>query len=155
TVKGLDHAFMMRVFYLFAALALGSAAIALAGKWYGSTIAMAGYSDDPTLREIVIGNSMLSVPANAIRFEHARHGGMADRLDIYLRWPDMTGYTAAAAPDFNNAGGRRNILFLTFGKQAMSRDMSGRFEPIYRSLIEARASATEGDVAIHDFKPDS
>src|SRR5688572_16804388 len=48
--------FMLRVFAVCIALALLSGGISLVGKWIGHSIAMAGHTDDATLREIVIGN---------------------------------------------------------------------------------------------------
>ena len=72
SVKPLDSAFMWRVFYAFAALALLSVAISVGGKWLGKSIALAGHTDDTTIHEIVIGNNVISAPANAIRFERDR-----------------------------------------------------------------------------------
>lgn len=154
-VRGMDQAFLLRAFYIFAAVALASALIAAAGRWLGPAISLGGYSDDPTPREIVIGNNVLSVPANAIRFEEARHDGLAPRLDLYLRWPDLTGYSRAASDDFNNKDDRRDILFLSFEPQAMSRDMGGRFDPIYRSLVVEPGSAGENGLTLYDFRPDT
>ena len=68
-----------------ALVAVLSVAISLGGKWFGHSIAMAGYTDDTTVHEIVIGNNVIAVPANAIRFEQARRDGIASRLDLYLR----------------------------------------------------------------------
>jgi len=153
--RGIDQAFLLRAFYVFVAVALVSALVAAAGRWLGPVISMGGYSEDPTLREIVIGNNVLSVPANAIRFEEARHDGVTPRLDLYLRWPDLTGYTNATRDDFNNKDGRKEILFLSFEPQAMSRDMGGRFEPIYRSLIVEPGSAGENGVTLYGFRPDT
>ncbi|TGV92783.1 hypothetical protein EN788_61000, partial [Mesorhizobium sp. M2D.F.Ca.ET.145.01.1.1] len=59
-----DSKLMKRVFYAFAALALLSIAISLGGKWFGRSIAMAGYTDDATVREVVIGHNIITVPAN-------------------------------------------------------------------------------------------
>lgn len=84
-----DSRLMRRVFYAFAALALLSVAISLGGKWFGRSIAMAGYSDDMTVRQVVIGKNVIAVPANFIRFEQARRDGIASRLDLYLRYPQM------------------------------------------------------------------
>lgn len=144
-------AFMLRVFAAFAALALLSGAISIAGKIAGRSIAMAGHTDDTTTREIVIGNDVLTVPANMIRFEAARRDGVASRLDLYLRWPQMDGYSAEARDDFNHAEGGGPILFLGFEEKMMSRDMSGRFEPIYRSLIDRHGRAGPAGLAVHAF----
>ncbi len=79
-----DSRLMKRVFYAFAALALLSVAISLGGKWFGRSIAMAGYTDDTTLRHVVIGNTLIDVPANFIRFDQARRDGIASRLDLAI-----------------------------------------------------------------------
>ncbi len=53
---------------------------------------------------MVIGNNVIAVPANIIRFEQARRDGIASRLDLYLRYPEMDGYSDAARDDFNHTG---------------------------------------------------
>lgn len=149
--QALDSRFFIRVFYIFAAFALLSIGISAGGKAVGRSIAMAGHTDDTSLHEIVIGNNVLVVPANAIRFAPARRDGTASRLDLYLRWPDLEGYTDAGRDEFNNAGDTRTILFLSFAEEMMSRDMSGRFEPIYRSLIEEMGNPVPGGLMEYRF----
>lgn len=154
-VRPLDSAFMLRVFYAFAVLAVLSVAISVAGKWMGRSIALAGHTEDTTIHEIVIGNNVLAVPANAIRFERARRDGIAAKLDLYLRWPDMAGYSAGARDDFNHAGGEKKILFLSFEERMMSRDMSGRFDPSYRSMIVEPGMPQRGGIVFYDFNEKS
>lgn len=154
-VELVESSFMMRVFYGFVVLALLSIAISLGGKWVGRSVSLAGHTEDTTIHEIVIGNDVVAVPANAIRFEKARRDGIAERLDLYLRWPDMRGYSAETSADFNHVGGSRRLLFLTFEQRMMSRDMGGRFEPIYRSLIEGKGTSAPGGLVLYDFKPNS
>lgn len=151
-VRSIDSAFMRRVFYAFATMALLSVAISLAGKWFGRSIAMAGHTDDTTVYEIVIGNDVLAVPANAIRFETARRNGVAERLDLYLHWPDMGGYTTAAAADFNRPGDGGRLLFLRFEPRTMSRDMSGRYDPIYSRLVDPAGAQGPAGIMFHRFK---
>ncbi len=151
TLRVVDSSLMMKVFYVFAALALLSVAISLGGKWLGRSIAMAGYTDDTTQHEIVIGNDVITVPANVIRFDRARRDGIASRLDLYFRYPEMDGYSPATRDDFNDAGGRRNIVFLSFEERMMSRDMSGRFEPIYKSLIQQPGKPGPDGTTLYDF----
>jgi hypothetical protein len=147
----ISSAFMMRVFWVFTALALLSVAISLGGKWIGRSIAMAGHTDQMTVHTVTIGDATLKVPANMIRFERARHDGPTDRLDLYLRWPQMEGYTHEARADFNHQNGRNNIIFLSFEEQLMSQDMSGRLQPVYRTLIQPSGRSGPGDLEIHDF----
>lgn len=150
-LRPLDSRFMWRVFYVFGALALLSVVISIGGKWLGRSIALAGHTDDTTVREIVIGNNVVSVPSNAIRFERDRRDGVVARLDLYLHWPDMRGYSAALRNDFNNVGGVRRVIFLSIEEQMMSRDMSGRFDPIYRQLIRPDGSSGPSGVTFFDF----
>jgi hypothetical protein len=150
-LKVVDSSLMMKVFYAFAALALLSVAISVAGKWLGHSIAMAGYTDDTTPHEIVIGNDVIVAPNNIIRFEQARRDGIAARLDLYLRYPEMDGYSRDNRDDFNGANGRKTILFLSFEPRMMSRDMSGRFQPIYGELIEKAGAPGPGGTTIYGF----
>lgn len=147
----ISPSFVMKVFQVFAALALLSLAISVGGKWFGRSIALAGHTDDTTLREIVIGNNVILAPANAIRFGRQRHGGVADRLDLYLRWPGLDGYSDAARDDFNHAGDSRRILFLSFEERVMSRDMSGRLQPIYASMLVRPGTKGPGGTILYAF----
>jgi hypothetical protein len=151
TIRAIDSAFLLRVFYVFAALAVLSFGISVGGKWLGRSIALAGHTDDPTLREIVIGNNVIAAPANTIRFERQRQDGVATRLDLYLRWPQLDGYTDAARDDFNNTNGARNILFLSFEERMMSRDMSGRLEPIYEPMLVRPGQPGPDGVTLYAF----
>ena len=146
-----NSAFMKRVFYAFAALALFSVAISVGGKWLGRSIAMAGYTDDTTAHQIVIGSDVITVPANLIRFEQARHDGIASRLDLYQRYPEMDGYSTAARDDFNHTGTSKKIIFLSFEPRMMSRDMSGRFAPIYSALIVKPGTPGPGGTTLYGF----
>ena len=146
---------MRRVFIAFALLAAASLGISLAGKWAGHSISMAGHTDDPTTREIVIGNDVLVVPANMIRFDGARRNGIADRIDLYVRWPQMDGYSRTASDDFNHADGSRAIIFVSFEERVMSRDMSGRLAPIYSSLIEPQPRPGPGGLSVYTLRPEA
>src|SRR5690606_4833612 len=150
-LRVVDSSLMIKVFYVFAALALLSLAISFGGKWLGRSIAMAGYTDDATLHEIVIGSDVVTVPANVIRFERARRDGIASRLDLYFRYPEMDGYSAASRDDFNDLGGRRTIVFVSFEERMMSRDMSGRFDPIYRGLIAQPGAPGPAGTTLYGF----
>ena len=140
-----------RLLAVVASLALLSVLISLGGSWLGRSLVLAGHTEERTLREIVIGNNVLAVPANAIRFPEARIDGVTERLDLYLHWPDLEGYTAEERNAFNNAGGDRQILFLAFEEAAMSRDMTGRLKPIYHQLIEAEGRDLGSGMTAYTF----
>ncbi len=151
----LRPAFTRRALYVFGAMALACAALSAGGRWVGHTIAMAGNTEDRTLHAVAIGDDVVTAPANMIRNARARRDDLASRLDLYLRWPDMEGYTAEARNDFNHAGGQRNIVFLSFEPRMMSRDMSGRLDLVYRRLIEPKGQLGPAGISLHAFKAQS
>lgn len=147
--------FMRKVFIGFAAFSVLSVGISVAGRYYGQSIAQGGHTDSTALHEIVIGNDVVVAPSNMIRFAEARRDGITTRLDLYVRWPNLDGYSEAGRDDFNHAGGSRNILFLTFEEASMSRDMSGRFAPIYDALIDKPGQPGPDGLTIYDFSAKS
>ena len=150
-----DGRFFSRLFYVFVTLAVLSLGISLAGKEFGHFIVMAGNTDARTTYRIRIGDDALSVPANMIRFETARRDGEAKRVDLYVHWPDMQGYTLAARDDFDNRSGVKRILFMTVKERDMSRDMSGRFDPIYSGLVERPGTAGPSGITFYRFNGQS
>lgn len=139
---------------LLCLLALVSAVI-VGGRWFGHAISMGGHTDDTTVHEIVIGNDVISAPANMIRFDQARRDGVAQRLDLYMNWPTMQGYSDANSAEFNNLTPTRSLVFATFEPRMMSRDMTKRLEPIYMSLVQQPGRAGPGGSTVYDFKPQS
>ncbi len=128
-----------------------TAAVLLGARWLGPTIARGGHTDSLRAYEIVIGDDVLSVPANMIRFSSQRRDGAAGRLDLYAKWPGLTGYAEADRAAFNLLTPRRELIFMTIGERAMSRDMSGRYLPIYAQLIEPQGRPGPAGLTLHDF----
>jgi hypothetical protein len=144
-----------RIFYVFLGLVVLSAIINFAGRYLGPIIAMGGHTDDTTAREIVIGNDVLSLPSNMIRFPAQRRDGVTTRVDLYLRYPEMAGYSAKTRQDFNLATAKRRILFLSIEERTMSRDMSGRYEPIYSALIDEQGKPGPAGLLIYRLSSES
>ncbi len=130
----IESRFFHRVFWAFGALAVLSLLISFGGREVGSRLSMGGHTDDTALHEIVIGNDVLSVSANLIRYPEQRRDGIANRLDLYALWPDMDGFTEQTRAAFNNMDAGKSLLFLSFEQRTLSRDMSGRLDPIYRKM---------------------
>lgn len=101
----------------------------------GDGIARAGHSPDTSLRQRIVGNDVLNVPANMIRFRSQRRNTSLERLDLYMLWPQMQGYTNETAEHFNQPQVNAEILFVTVEPRRMSQDMSGRMEPIYSKFF--------------------
>lgn len=153
--QALRPRFVIRMFQACVLLLLLSISIAFGGRWFGAQLADAGHSEATTLREIVIGNNVLSVPDNAIRFAEARHDGIAQRLDLYLRWPNLEGYSRETRDDFNHVDSSKQIIFLSFEEQMTSRDMSNRFETVYSKIIEPGPIEGPNGILFYRFKPEA
>jgi hypothetical protein len=154
-IEPVDGRFLMRIFYAFVTLAFLSVAITFAGRYLGSSMVMAGNTDDSSLRRITIGEETLAIPANMIRFADARREGAADRLDLYVHWPDMEGYSPDDRDDFDGRSDAKRILFFTILPREMSRDMSGRFAPIYSNLIQMPGTPGSAGIVQYRFLPNS
>ncbi len=122
--------FVSACLLIFAALLFGLAHLV------GDGISRAGHSESETLQEVVIGNDVLNVPSNAIRYSTQRNSSAQTRLEVYLHWPSLSGYTEALREEFNNSGETTNLIFLTIERRTMSNDMSGRIQPIYAKFFE-------------------
>jgi hypothetical protein len=133
-------------------LAAASAAISWFGRAYGERLSLAGHSESSELIEVTIGRDQISVPANTIRFESQRQGGLAERLDLYLLWPDMTGYTAGNRARFDDLNKSNALIFLQISQSTMSRDMSGRVDPIYRHLLAEEVANGPAGLRLHRFQ---
>jgi hypothetical protein len=120
---------------LCAAMAVLTGVILLCVHLVGAEIARAGHSVDTATRQIVIGNDVVYAPANMIRFRSQRRASTLERLDLYLLWPDMAGYSESRKSEFNRAVVNPAMLFLTLEPRSMSQDMSGRIEPIYSKFL--------------------
>lgn len=140
--KGLP-ALAFRLLIACGVLAGLSLAILVAGKIYGRSLVQAGHNSSAERFEIVIGNDVLSVPANNIRTAAQRRNGVANRLDIYLHWPDMSGFNAELADAFNDISPETNsIVFVSVVPRATTRDMAGRFDAVYKNVMLGAAQTT-------------
>lgn len=138
---------------IIALLALASLAINIFGKLYGAQLALAGHSDSLEIFEIAIGRDMVKLNANAIRFEPQRRNGPAERVDLQLHWPTMEGYSRARRRAFDDVRQAQPLIFLQISQSTMSRDMSGRVEPIYRHLLTGLQEVGPAGLQLHHFKP--
>jgi hypothetical protein len=145
-----------RIFIAMIIIGLLSVAISVAGRMFGGQVMLGGNSVSTDTHEIVIANAVLNVPENYIRHNDQRSPGVKAELDLYAVMPSFEGYSAKNKAFFNNEQkGSSQLLFITIEPQQMSRDMSGRFDPIYRQLIDPMAenTATEG-LESYTFKKD-
>ena len=133
--KAVDVSFLWAVLKVAIFLVFSAIVILAASRFYGRIVSQAGNTTDMSLRQIVIGNDVLEVPANMIRYRSQRHNGTLARLDLHVHWPTMTGFSEEFAPAFNNVADNADIVFATIEPREMSRDMSGRISVIYENFF--------------------
>lgn len=156
-----DHAPLIsaRFVYGLTAVVVGlaalTAAISIAGRWYGENLALAGHTTSTEANDIFIGQDHLRLPSNIIRFDQQRMTGVAERADLYLTWPGLEGYTDETRTLFNDVNHPESLIFLEVSQSTMSRDMSGRIEPIYQHLFEGEARPGPAGLVRHEMKENS
>lgn len=138
-----------------AALAALTVAISLGGRLMGERIALAGHTESTDVLDIIVGQDHVRLPANTIRFEEQRRIGRAERIDLYLTWPEMAGYSNAERLRFNDAGRPESLVFLNLSQSTMSKDMSGRLGPIYSQLFDERSEPGPAGLVLRRLKGNS
>ncbi|MCM2474863.1 hypothetical protein HGO38_15385 [Rhizobium sp. CG5] len=136
-------------------LALLSGGISIAGHWFGERLSLAGHSVSSDIYTVSIGQDRLRLTANTIRFEGQRHDGPAQRVDLYLLWPEMTGYHQEYRRRFDDISLSDTLLFLQISQSTMSRDMSGRIEPIYSKLFSGPPEQGPYGLTLHRLRSET
>jgi hypothetical protein len=122
---------------------------------YGEMIAQGGNSTDTSVRQISIGDDVISVPGNMIRFRTQRNATNLDRLDLFAHWPDMSGYTADTAPIFDSLDPAAPVIFISLTPRDMTKDMSGRITAIYEKFFSGPPVDAGNGLVRRAFSADS
>jgi Uncharacterized protein conserved in bacteria len=148
----LSPAFVWKVTIAIAVLCALTVLISIAGRMFGRTVVLSGHTTDETVYEIVIGNDVLALPANVIRFSAERVSGVQRSVDTYFAWPGMKGYSEETRAIFDQTESADGLIFARVTQATMSRDMSGRFEPIYSRLVEGTPVAGPSGLVSYRMK---
>lgn len=151
----LSNGFLLKLTAFIGLLAALIATLTVAGKYYGKKLAMDGQTASREVFHIAIGQDVLSLPANMIRFENQRRTGDAETASVYLSWPELEGYTEQSSQRFSNPAGAQDLIFIEFSQSVMSRDMSGRLAPIYDRLFRGDPVTGPAGLLIHHLDPKS
>lgn len=147
--------FMIKVAAVVLLLAALSGAISLAGQIFGDRMMLAGHSDSSEIFTVRIGQDGLRLNANTIRFATQRKSGTAERTDLYFLWPEMTGYHKEYRRRFDDISFADTLIFVQLSQSIMSRDMSGRLEPIYSYLFEGAPETGPHGLTLHRLRRES
>lgn len=147
--------FLYRLTAVIAVLAALTVAISIGGRWFGERIVLAGHTDSTEKFLIQIGQDKLSLSANTIRFRDQRRDGVAERVDLYLTWPGLEGYSTGLRPRFDDISQSSSLIFLQLSQGTMSRDMSGRLDPIYSKFFDGEPQQINYGLTLHRLRADS
>jgi len=151
----LSTRFVVRFTIAVACLAALTLAISFGGRWFGARISLAGNTDAITPITLTIGRDTLRLPENTLRFPSQRKDGLFERADLYLTWPEMQGYSKEHHERFDDVTQSSGLIFLQVTQSTMSRDMSGRLEPIYSHLVEGDGVPFANGMTLHHLRADA
>ena len=120
--------------------------------WLGSQIEQSEFTSDTSVQQIIIGNDILDIPANYIRFARQRKRDVLDHIEIILLIPDGEGYSDEKTEQFRETSAGGDLVFLTILKRKMSEDMSGRVDTIYAKLTEPDIEPGPAELVFQRFK---
>ncbi|WJH39997.1 hypothetical protein N7E02_25570 [Aliirhizobium terrae] len=151
----ISQRFIFRLAIVIALLVIATIGISVGGHWLGQRIALGGHSQSQEVMAVTIGEDTLRVPANMIRFADQRRSGVAERLDVYLTWPGLEGYSEAMRKSFDSVEQPNLLIFLQLSQSTMSKEMSGRLGPVYAQLFEGEAQTYISGLTLHHLRADS
>ncbi|RWX78321.1 hypothetical protein EPK99_06760 [Neorhizobium lilium] len=146
---------LYRAVLILLLIAVLTAGLSIGGRWLGQMIALGGHTESSEEYPLQVGQDVIELPANTIRFREQRHAGPAERVDLYLAWPEMRGYGKDIKERFDDVSHPESLIFLQLSQSTMSRDMSGRLEPIYSRLFQDNPQPAEFGLTLHRLRPDS
>nr|WP_316654244.1 hypothetical protein [uncultured Gellertiella sp.] len=145
----LSNRLLLKTLVFLLVMALLTGGVVVGGHWLGKRITLAGHTDNRDRVTLTIGRDTLSLPQNVLRFETERHSGTAERADLYFTWPEMQGFSRAESDRFNDINRSRRLIFVQITQSIMSRDMSGRIEPIYAHYYDGEARDGGNGLLVH------
>lgn len=151
----ISSGFVYRLTSGIAVLAALTVAISVGGHWLGEKISLGGHTTDTKPVSVTIGEDTLRLATNTIRFPSERVDGAAERIDLYLTWPQMQGYSEPDRLRFDDISQSSSLIFLQLSQSTMSRDMSGRLEPIYSHIMDGAAYAGPYGLTAHHLRADA
>jgi hypothetical protein len=151
----ISNRLLFRITLVIGLLAGLASALSIAGRRLGEELVRGSNSDSRENYQIVIGQDALALPANVIRFDAQRKSGRAESVSIYLSWPELEGYSRSNAANFSDPHRSDRLIFAEFSQSVMSRDMSGRVDPIYSKLFSGEPTKGPAGLAVHTLSKKS
>jgi len=140
---------------LLAGGAVLAAVVLLGVFWLRHQITTTNYTVDTTPMQVIIGDDVLNIPANLIRFRQQRKTMTPEQIDLAVVWPSGAGYSQSTKQQFLLAGPQQKLIFIKLRKRAMAFDMSARLDPIYKALFEGEPVAGPSGLVLQPLQQNS
>ncbi|MCP4184005.1 MAG: hypothetical protein GY761_11920 [Hyphomicrobiales bacterium] len=116
-------------------LALLVATIKLITGYVGAELARAGHTTSRQIHRVIVSRDIISLPANIIRYQSQRRINKTKKLDLYLHWPTLDGYSEELKSIFRSIQISNQIIFVSLLPRFSDLDMSARIGPIYEKFL--------------------
>jgi hypothetical protein len=129
---------------------------AIGANYFGSSAKKAGSTTELSIKQIIVGNDVLNIPANVFRFEEQRQATTSKRLDLIYYWPGVQGYSQSNHELFyGHESSTENLIFSTIENRIMQFDMSARLQPVYSNLLEGKQKNSVTGLVYQRLRPEA
>lgn len=128
---------------------------ALSLLWFKSRIDQHEFSSDRSQHQFILGNDVLEIPLNMMRFENQRTQSIFEQADLVMVWPSGAGFSAANSATFLNPDKSNDLIFITLIKRKLPMAMSERLIPVYSKLFDGAASPGPAGLILRRLKSGS
>ena len=104
---------------------------AVIANYFGTNARKAGSTADLSIKQVIVGNDVLNIPANVFRFKKQRQATTSKQIDLFYYWPGFQVYSVATHNLFYGPESSiENLIFSTIENRTMQFDMSERLLPV-------------------------
>ncbi|MGI9365207.1 MAG: hypothetical protein ACR2O8_08490 [Rhizobiaceae bacterium] len=137
------------------AVALGVLALALTLLKVQQRISAHEFTTETTSRQFILGNDVLEIPLNHMRFANQRESDALDQADLIMTWPTGEGFTDANGDLFLKPDRIDSLVFLTVTRREMPLSMSDRLEAVYSKLFQGQPRRGPAGLALRKLRDGS
>ena len=102
---------------------------------YTNPETLGGFSSDTAPISIAIGDTRMSVPQNIIRFRDQRESSALSKLDSFIQWPSVKGFTKEDAATFQNINRASELIFITLEVGEPFNSSQQKLRELYRRFF--------------------
>ena len=104
-------------------------------RTYTGMGALGGFSSNTEPTTIEIAHTRLFVPRNIIRFRDQRESPALSKLDLFVKWPTMKGFTSENAATFQDTNKTTELIFITLEAGKPLHPAQQKLKELYRRFF--------------------